>query len=53
MPRWKLKRLRDEYLTEINRLWQPVQNIHTLHMVSKEKREDIKRLYKAYVPRRG
>ena len=53
MPPWKLQRLRDDYVGELNRLYRPVKDIEHLHLIfPKEKREDIKRRYKAYAPRR-
>ena len=52
MPPWKLKKRRDDYVDELNQLWQPVKNINSLHLVPKEKREEIKHRYKAHLPRR-
>jgi hypothetical protein len=48
----KLKRLRDDSVEELNRLYQPVKDIRRLHLFSKEKQADIKRRYEDYLPRR-
>jgi hypothetical protein len=51
-PPWKLQKLRDKHLAEVNQLYQPVKDFHRRHLLSKEKRADIERRYKAYLPRR-